>query len=274
MAAAGRVVVDTIALLGEHIRPGVTTGELDRLAADYIASQGGTSPFMGYRGYPASICTSPNAMVVHGIPGPLALDGGRHPLGRRRSDPRRLRGRLRLHASRRRDLSRGTAPARGLPGRARGRHRAMPPGQPPFRHLARSSDRDRGGRATRSSAASWGTGSAAPCTRTRRSRTTARRAGARAGAGMTFAVEPMITAGSAEVVVHDDQWSISTVDKSLSAHFEHTVAVTEEGPRILTAAGRPGERVCYHNRLRAACLRVFPCPGNRAHEARFRRRKR
>jgi len=73
MAAAGRVVVDTIALLGEHIRPGVTTGELDRLAADYIASQGGTSPFMGYRGYPASICTSPNAMVVHGIPGSLAL---------------------------------------------------------------------------------------------------------------------------------------------------------------------------------------------------------
>jgi methionyl aminopeptidase len=56
---------------------------------------------------------------------------------------------------------------------------------------------------------------------------------------MTFAVEPMITAGSAEVVVHDDQWSISTVDKSLSAHFEHTVAVTEEGPRILTTAGRP-----------------------------------
>ena len=58
MAAAGRVVADTIALLGEHIRPGVTTGELDKLAADYIASQGGTSPFYGYRGYPATICTS------------------------------------------------------------------------------------------------------------------------------------------------------------------------------------------------------------------------
>jgi len=54
--------------------------------------------------------------------------------------------------------------------------------------------------------------------------------------GMTFAIEPMITAGGPEVVVHDDRWSISTRDGSLSAHFEHTVAVTEEGPRILTAA--------------------------------------
>ena len=76
MANAGRVVADTIALIGEHLRPGVTTGELDELADDYIRAQGGTSSFKGYRGYPASICTSPNDMVVHGIPGRRALEDG------------------------------------------------------------------------------------------------------------------------------------------------------------------------------------------------------
>jgi methionyl aminopeptidase len=55
--------------------------------------------------------------------------------------------------------------------------------------------------------------------------------------GMVFAIEPMINAGGADVVVHDDEWSISSSDGSLSAHFEHTVAITEEGPRVLTAAG-------------------------------------
>ena len=73
MARAGEVVADTIALLGEHIRPATTTGELDRLADEFIRSRGGTPTFKGYPGpypYPASICTSPNEVVVHGIPGP------------------------------------------------------------------------------------------------------------------------------------------------------------------------------------------------------------
>ena len=76
MASAGRVVADTIALVGEHLRPGVTTAELNELADEYIRSQGGTSSFLGYRGYPASICTSPNDMVVHGIPGQYELSEG------------------------------------------------------------------------------------------------------------------------------------------------------------------------------------------------------
>jgi methionyl aminopeptidase len=58
-------------------------------------------------------------------------------------------------------------------------------------------------------------------------------------AGMTFAIEPMINAGTAEIYLHDDNWSISTEDGSLSAHFEHTVAITDEGPRILTLAEKP-----------------------------------
>ena len=73
MARAGEVVADTLALIGEHARPCVTTQELDDLADEFIRSRGGTPTFKGYRGYPASICTSPNEMVVHGIPGPYTL---------------------------------------------------------------------------------------------------------------------------------------------------------------------------------------------------------
>src|ERR1044071_666240 len=76
MARAGEVVADTLALLGEHARPGVTTQQLDELADEFIRSRGGTPTFKGYRGYPASICTSPNSMVVHGIPGPYTLKDG------------------------------------------------------------------------------------------------------------------------------------------------------------------------------------------------------
>src|ERR671932_790404 len=76
MAAAGRVVVDTLALIGEHAVPGTTTAELDRIADEFIRSHGGIPTFKGYRGYPASICTSPNDMVVHGIPGRYELRDG------------------------------------------------------------------------------------------------------------------------------------------------------------------------------------------------------
>ena len=76
MARAGVVVADTLALLGEHARPGVTTQQLDELADDFIRSRGGTPTFKGYRGYPASICASPNSMVVHGIPSMYALREG------------------------------------------------------------------------------------------------------------------------------------------------------------------------------------------------------
>src|SRR5437868_13393483 len=76
MARAGEVVADALALIGEHARPGVTTAELDELAEEFIRSRGGVPTFKGYRGYPASICTSPNSMVVHGIPGAYALGEG------------------------------------------------------------------------------------------------------------------------------------------------------------------------------------------------------
>src|SRR5436309_11920818 len=76
MERAARVVVETLELLGERVKPGVTTQELDTLAEEFIRSHGGVPTFKGYRGYPASICTSPNSMVVHGIPGPYELRDG------------------------------------------------------------------------------------------------------------------------------------------------------------------------------------------------------
>src|SRR6188508_923846 len=76
MARAGEVVADTLALVGEHARPGVATHDLDELADGFIRSRGGIPTFKGYRGYPASICVSPNDMVVHGIPGLYALREG------------------------------------------------------------------------------------------------------------------------------------------------------------------------------------------------------
>src|SRR5438045_6355514 len=76
MARAGAVVADTLALLEEAVQPGITTGELDTLAEEFIRSRGGEPTFKGYKGYPAATCLSPNGMVVHGIPGPTTLAEG------------------------------------------------------------------------------------------------------------------------------------------------------------------------------------------------------
>jgi methionyl aminopeptidase len=239
MARAGRVVVDTLALLGEHIRPGLTTVELDAMADEYIRSQGGEPTFKGYRGYPASICTSPNDMVVHGIPGPYELDEGdvlavdvgvtlegyvadsayTFPVGQISADAERLleacqaalaagieqcRAGNRLsdisHAIQQTTEENGFSVVRSLVGHGVGQAMHEEPQIPNFGEPGR---------------------------------------GPLLEPGMTFAIEPMINAGGADVVVHNDKWSISTADGSLSAHFEHTVAITDEGPRILTRAETP-----------------------------------
>jgi methionyl aminopeptidase len=236
MARAGVVVADTLALIGERVRPGVTTEELDSLADEFIRSQGGVPTFKGYRGYPKSICASPNDMVVHGIPGPyslrerdiLSVDVGvtldgfvadsayTFPVGEVSPDAERLlegcqaalaagieqcRVGNRLsdisHAIQRATEEHGFSVVRSLVGHGVGRSMHEEPQIPNFGEPGR---------------------------------------GPLLSAGMTFAIEPMINAGTPDVVLHEDQWSISTEDGSLSAHFEHTVAITEEGPRILTAA--------------------------------------
>jgi methionyl aminopeptidase len=236
MARAGAVVADTLALISERAKPGVTTQELDTLADDFISAQGGVATFKGYRGYPASICTSPNDMVVHGIPGPYTLDEGdllsvdvgvtldgfvadsayTFAIGEIAPNAERLlegcqaalaagieqcRVGNRLsdisHAIQRTTEEHGFSVVRSLVGHGVGRTMHEEPQIPNFGDPGR---------------------------------------GPLLSSGMTFAIEPMINAGGPDVVLHDDQWSISTADGSLSAHFEHTVAITDDGPRILTAA--------------------------------------
>jgi methionyl aminopeptidase len=236
MARAGRVVVDTLAAIGDAVEPGVTTAELDEIAEDYIRSQGGVPTFKGYRGYPRSICASPNSMVVHGIPGSYRLDEGdvlaidvgvtldgfvadsayTFPVGEIDSEAQRLLdvGQAALAAGIEQarpgnhvgDISAavqqtteaaGFSVVRSLVGHGVGRSMHEEPQIP-----------------------NWGEPGRGP----------------KLAPGMTLAIEPMINAGSGDVYVAEDHWSISTRDNSLSAHFEHTVAVTEDGPRILTEA--------------------------------------
>ena len=236
MARAGRVVADTLALLGENMRPGITTQELDDLAEGHIRSQGGDPTFKGYHGFPASICTSPNSMVVHGIPGAYRVEEGdlvsvdvgvtlngfvadsaytfavgeiddhaQRPLdvGQAALEAGIAEARAGNHvgdisaAIQRTTEEAGFSVVRSLVGHGIGRSMHEEPQIP-----------------------NWGEPGRGPLL----------------SPGMTLAIEPMINAGGPDVVVAADRWSISTGDGSLSAHFEHTVAVTEAGPRILTLA--------------------------------------
>lgn len=234
IASAGRVLAECLDLLDGAARPGVTTAELDRLAESFIRERGGVPTFLGYRGFPASICASPNDMVVHGIPGRyraaegdlLSLDVGvtldgyiadsaiTVPLGAVDVEARRLmdvtresleaglaecRPGRRLgdvsHAVQEVVEGAGFSVVRSLVGHGVGRTMHEDPQIPNFGDPGR---------------------------------------GPRLEEGMVFAIEPMVNAGGHEVYVGDDGWGISTDDGSLSAHFEHTVAVTKDGPRVLT----------------------------------------
>jgi methionyl aminopeptidase len=236
MARAGRIVAETLALIGEHARPGTTTAELDELAEEFVVGQGGYPTFKGYRGYPAATCISPNSMIVHGIPGPYELGEGdilsvdvgvtldgfvadsayTFAIGEISHEAERLLegGQAALAAgieqcvagNRLSDISHaiqlategaGFSVVRSLVGHGVGRSMHEDPQIPNYGQPGR---------------------------------------GPQLAEGMTFAIEPMINVGGPDIYLHDDEWSISTADGSLSAHFEHTVAVTAAGPRILTAA--------------------------------------
>ena len=236
MARAGRIVAETLALIGEHARPGVTTAELDELAEEFVIGQGGYPTFKGYRGYPAATCISPNSMIVHGIPGPyelgegdiLSVDAGvtldgfvadsayTFAIGEISHEAERLLEACQAalaagieqcvagnrlsdisHAIQLATESAGFSVVRSLVGHGVGRSMHEDPQIPNYGQSGR---------------------------------------GPQLAEGMTFAIEPMINVGGPDIYLHDDEWSISTADGSLSAHFEHTVAVTAAGPRILTAA--------------------------------------
>ncbi len=233
---ANLIVADVLDALEAAAKPGVSTWELNEIADQRLKQLKGESAFLGYHGYPAVLCTSVNEVVVHGIPRKdVVLKDGRHFVHRLR----RLQGRLVRrfgpdHPDRRGQPGRPVAddgsPASRWSGPSRPASRATGWGTSagPCSPTPRPT-------ATRSSASSWATASAAPCTRSPTSRTTATRGkGRRLSAGLVVAIEPMVNAGGPEVLVKDDGWTAVTKDGSLSAHFEHSVAITDDGPVVLS----------------------------------------
>ncbi|MDQ6751566.1 MAG: type I methionyl aminopeptidase [Actinomycetota bacterium] len=242
MAEAGAILVEVLNLLKGKVRPGITTGELDAAAEKLIRSRGAEPAFKGYRGFPGSICASPNSMVVHGIPGAYRLsrgdilsvdvgvvldgwvaDGARtfavgsvSPIATRLlrategallSAVKECRPENRLgdisHAVQAHVEGLGFSVVRSLVGHGIGREMHEDPQIPNF---------------------------GAPG------------AGPQLEEGMVLAVEPMVTAGRNAVRMADDNWAIFSQDGSLAAHFEFTIAIEAAGPRILTPWHLDGKR--------------------------------
>jgi methionyl aminopeptidase len=232
---SAQIVGKCLRMLEKEIRPGVSTLELDRLAEAYIRDQGGEPAFKGYRGYPASVCASINEEVVHGIPSAkrilregdvISLDIGVRkrgwygdaartfavgevaPLAKRLLEATesalhagigraRAGGRVSdISAAIEQEVRRhGFSVVRALVGHGVGRELHEEPQVPNYGRPGE---------------------------------------GARLEEGMTLAIEPMVNAGAPDVVTLADQWTVVTADRKLSAHFEHTVAVGPDGPRVLS----------------------------------------
>lgn len=234
MREAGRIVAETHRLLAKAIEPGITTGELDRIAEQFIRSQGAIPSFKGYNGFPASICASVNEELVHGIPGQRTLEEGdiisidigaiyhgyhgdsawTYPVGKISDEARRLlevteqalyaglskaREGVRLytisHAIQQHVEANGFSIVREYVGHGIGTQMHEEPQIPNYGMP------DRGPRLKR---------------------------------GMVLAIEPMVSAGERYVRTLDDNWTVVTQDGSLCAHFEHTIAITADGYEILT----------------------------------------
>lgn len=234
MREAGRITALALRMVAAAVQPGVTTAELDEIADEAIRSEGAFPAFKGYHGFPATLCTSVNEQVVHGIPARRALREGEilsvdcgaivegyygdsamtFPVGEVAEGAKRLleatRASLEAGIARCRpgmrlyDISSavqtvaeraGFSVVREYVGHGIGRAMHEDPQVPNY------------GKA--------GTG---PTLKS----------------GMVFAIEPMINAGRADVRSLDDGWTVVSADRSLSAHFEHTVAVTDDGPMVLT----------------------------------------
>ncbi|HXP99482.1 MAG TPA: type I methionyl aminopeptidase [Solirubrobacteraceae bacterium] len=241
MAAAGLVQAAALDLVAGKIRPGVSTEELDTAVERFIRSQGATPTFKGYRGFPGSICASPNSMVVHGIPGRYRLQRGdilsvdigvtldgwvadaartftvgeASPLAENllgateqalHAGVEQCRAGNRIgdvsHAIQRVAEGAGLSVVRSLVGHGVGKSMHEDPQVPNYGKRGK---------------------------------------GPLLEEGMVLAIEPMTTAGRAAVRVAGDGWAIFSQDDSLAAHFEFTVAITREGPRILTPWHLPAQ---------------------------------
>jgi len=234
MASAGLILAATLDLVQESIRPGITTGELDKLAERFIRSHGAEPTFKGYRGFPGSICASPGAMIVHGIPGRerlkageivsidvgVTLDGWVADAARTFpvEDIDALSRNL-LEATEE-SLHAGVAQAR--PGNRMGdlSHAIQEVAEGAGLAVVRSLVGHGVGRSMHEDPQVPNHGKPGK--------------GPLLEEGMVLAIEPMTTAGSAAVRVGGDGWAIYSQDGSPAAHFEFTVAITAEGPQILT----------------------------------------
>lgn len=234
IAAAGSILARCLNLLRGKARPGVTTGELDAAAERFVRSQGAEPAFKGYHGFPGSVCASPNSMIVHGIPGGYALRRGdilsldvgvvldgwvadaaiTIPVGQVTPVAGRLLATTRAalfeavercrpgnrlgdvsHAVQSRVEADGFSIVRALVGHGVGRDMHEDPQIPNYGEAG---------------------------------------TGIELAEGMVLAIEPMVNAGKHQIRMGSDTWSVYSQDGSLAAHFEHTVAITGEGPRILT----------------------------------------
>jgi methionyl aminopeptidase len=240
MRQAGRIVAEILRILAEQAKPGMKTKEMDIIAEKELKKKGAESSFKGYRGYPATVCVSVNDEIVHGIPGDRVLKEGdivsldfgaiyhgyhgdaaiTVPVGKISSEARRLIDTTRdtlnvgIQAARAGaklgDVSaaiqtyaesQGYSLVREYTGHGIGRKMHEDPQIPNTTYAPYGLNR--------------GTG---PVLKK----------------GMTLALEPMLNAGGWQVRVADDQWTVLTADGSLSAHFEHTIAIDDNEPEILT----------------------------------------
>ena len=234
MRRAGRVVAEMLETCERSAKPGMTTRDLDLLAREVLERRGARSNFLNYHGFPAVICTSPNDVIVHGIPGSYRLKEGdilsvdcgaiiegyhadaarTFPIGEVDEEAKRLMDATRqsLDAGIKwvRDGSRisdighavqtvaegaGYSVVREYVGHGIGTSLHEEPKVPNYGQPGR---------------------------------------GIKLKVGHVLAVEPMVNAGGPETAMYDDGWTVVTADGSLSAHFEHTIAITDDGPEVLT----------------------------------------
>ena len=237
MRLAGKITGDVLKEIEKHIKPGISTKQLDKIAYNYIVSRGAAPSFLNYNGFPASICASRNDEVVHGIPSKgvilaegdiISIDVGAYingyhgdaartfAVGKISDEAQRLIDvtkqsffegiKYAVHGAKLGDVSaaiqeyvesNGYSVVRDLVGHGIGRKMHEDPSVPNYGHKGR---------------------------------------GVKLAAGMTLAIEPMVNAGEYDVCVLDDDWTVVTEDGSLAAHYENTILITDGEPEILTLA--------------------------------------